>query len=109
MRPEKKIQKFRNMLIDDALAASARLKRISGDKYSGWEDYVKLLEDYVDKVMKRKAIFRYDVATDAEIQEMKYLDREAWMIKNFIVKIPQIFVNGLEKRVETINKEEENA
>jgi len=105
-KPDKKIRKFRNIAIDDAIKKAARFRRLIDAKE--WADYVQLLNDYVDKAKKRKLATRLDIADVQTLEQLRLLDHEIWFIENFIKIIPSMFNSGLDRQLELIKKEEES-
>jgi len=104
---EKKIKKFFGQSLEEALRRSGRLQKVSVSEFSGWIDYVQILNDYVDKVKKRKALLRFDQATQEDIDATKYLDHEAWFIENYIKPLVNNFVSGLDAAVKKQQREED--
>ncbi|MCD6346470.1 MAG: hypothetical protein J7L96_03520 [Bacteroidales bacterium] len=104
----KLVKKFMGLGLDEAIARSSRLKKVQLHEFSGYDDYIQILDDYVEKIKKRKAAIRLDIATDEEIQISKWLDHEAWFILNYIKPLISSFVEGLEKKLNKIKREESN-
>ena len=103
--PEKKLRKFRNIGIEEAIKKAARFRRVMDT--SGWTDYVELLTDYSKKAQKRKVLTRIDIANEATLAELRLLDHEIWFIEHFIKLIPRMFVDGLDKELKRIKQEED--
>lgn len=93
--------------IDRLIPAAGRLKKVSADEYSGWGDYVQLLNNYVDGVLEYKKNFNLSSATEEEIQQLKYYDRDVWIINNFVKKLPFMFISNLTQAIEAAQREED--
>jgi len=104
---EKVTKKFMGQGLNEAIERCARMNKINVHEFSGWADYVQILDDYVDKIKKRKGLLRMDVATDAEIQVTKWLDHEAFFIETYIKTLIRSFVSELDKKLASVRKEEE--
>ena len=105
-KSEEKLKRFMGQTKDEAIRKAARLKKLELSTASGWMDYIQLLNDYVERIKQRKRATRLDVATDAEIEQLKYLDHEAQFIETFIKMIPSLFVRNLDKALEIDKKAE---
>lgn len=104
-RTEEQIKKERQKWLDEMIGRSARLKRLSYDKQSGWVEFVELLDDYIDKCKKRKAITALDRASDDTIYQLKLIDHEVFIL-NFVKQIPAQFMRNVEKALEKERKKE---
>ena len=60
----------------------------------------------VDQTASKTKNFNLVEATEEDLKALKYRDRDVWLIKNFILKIPQTFVTNVEQRVEERRREE---
>lgn len=95
--------------IDKMIGSAARLRKLSANEYSGWADFVRLLDDYVCSLLEHKKGFNLSMASDEQINQLKLYDRDVWLINNFIRKIPQAFIKNLEEAVKRQKEEEANA
>ena len=103
--PAEEIAKARQEWLDTMLQRSQRLSKLIHSDVSGWKEFCGLLEDYIDKVSKRKAITALDRASDAEIQQLKYIDHEIYILR-WVLRVPQQFIDGVENEIKKENKEE---
>lgn len=86
---KKQMEKKRELIIKRAAA----MRKLTLDPNSGWREYVELLEDYVSSCAKRKAVTALDNADEKTLYQLKLLDHEIWLIKTFILKIPEKMIN----------------
>jgi len=100
----KEVKKFMGIGLDDAIVRASKLKKVQLHEFSGYEDYIAILDDYIDKIKKRKAAIRLDIATDEEIQVSKWLDHEVWFIISYIKPLISSYVDGLERKLNKIKK-----
>jgi len=103
----KEIKKAQQRAQDEALKRAARLKKISLGEFSGWKDFVLLLDDYCKKMMHNKSITNLSTATEDTLFMLKLYDRDIWLINNVIKRIPGQFVRGLEEAVKRENAKSE--
>ena len=99
---EEQIKKQRDEWLQQMLEASQKLGHLIHSDKSGWKEFCELIEDYMDKVKKRKAITALDVATDADIYQLKLLDHELFIL-SWIMKAPQQFINQTEAKIKKEN------
>lgn len=99
------IKQAREKWLNEMLVKSAKLQSLIKAKDTGWEEFCELLDDYINKAMKRKAITALDVATDADIYQLKLLDHEIYFL-NYIQRIPESFINKIEAEVEKEKEKE---
>lgn len=100
------IKQAREKWLNEMLVKSAKLQALIKVKNTGWEEFCGLLDDYIDKAMKRKAITALDRATDADIYQLKLLDHEIYFL-NFIKRIPEQFIGKIEAEIEKEKEKEE--
>lgn len=105
---DEKIREARQKWLDDMLVRSVKLQKLIKNDQSGWKEFVALLDDYSDKCKKRKAVTALDTASEETLSILKKLDHEVWFLA-FIRRIPEQFIDGINKKIEEIRKEEENA
>ena len=91
------LQKKAEQAKNEAIKRSARLKKVALSEYSGWKDYIKLLDNYCETMMHNKAITNLSVVTPETLAMLKIYDRDIWLIKNVIKDMPMRFVNKLEE------------
>ena len=94
--------------LDDLLDRSVHLKKLILSETTGWTEYVKLVDDYIDKCKKRKVVTALDIADDKTIYELKLMDHEVFIL-TWLKKMPEQFIGNVEKKIEGQKKEEENA
>ena len=100
MTEDQDLKKKAEKAKDEALKRAARLKKVSFDEYSGWKDFIQLLDNYADTMMRNKAITNLSTASPETLALLKLYDRDVWLINNIIKPIPMSFVNKLEKTME---------
>jgi len=100
-KTEEQIKKERQKWLDDMIPKSAHMKKFVEADEAGWKLFVALVDDYIDKCKKRKAITALDRIDEAGLHELKLLDHEVFIL-NFMKRIPEQFI----AKVENILKEE---
>ena len=98
------IKKDREKWLQGMLEQSQQLERLIKAENTGWKEFSALLNDYIDKCKKRKAITALDRATDAEIFQLKLLDHEIYIL-SWVLKIPEQFIGKVEAEIKK-NEEE---
>jgi len=101
---DQEIKESREKWLDEMLLKSQSLERLIKTSNTGWKEFSLLIEDYIDKAKKRKAITALDRATDADIFQLKLLDHEIYIL-SWVLKIPEQFIGRVEME---IKKEEKN-
>ena len=96
-------EKEMNKLIKSA----ARIKKVSAVDFSGWADFMIILNNYVKSLIDHKANFNLTLASDEQINMLKLYDRDIYLINNFIKKIPMTLVNNLEEEIKKQRAEDE--
>jgi hypothetical protein len=89
------------------LDKSGELNRLIKADNTGWKEFCELLNDYIDKAKKRKAITAMDRATDAEIYQLKLLDHEIYIL-SWVLKIPEQFIGQVEAEIKKGQEKENN-
>lgn len=102
---DEQIKKDRGVWLQDMLDKSVNLERLIKANNTGWKEVCELLNDYMDKAKKRKAITALDRATEAEIYQLKLLDHEIYIL-SWVLKIPEQFIGHVETEMRK-NKQEE--
>jgi len=102
--PEEEIRKERQKFLDEMLSKSACLQNLVGNDKSGWKEFIALLDDYINKIEKRKAITALDRASDAVIAELKLLDHENYILR-WVKKIPKQFIDTIDQAVKKENED----
>jgi hypothetical protein len=105
-KTEEEISKERQENLDKAIQSAAKLKKLIIDQDSGWIEFIGLIDDYIDKAAKRKAITALDVANEETIQQLKYLDHEIFILKN-VRQWPEQFINNLEQTLKEMKESED--
>ena len=103
---DEEIKKDRVKWLDEMLQKSSQLERLIKMHSNGWKEFCELLNDYIDKVKKRKAITALDRATDADIFQLKLLDHEIYIL-NWVLKIPEQFIGQVEAELKKEQEKEE--
>jgi hypothetical protein len=104
VKTEEQIKKDREKWLQGMLEQSQQLERLIKAENSGWKEFAALLNDYIDKAKKRKAITALDRASDAEIFQLKLLDHEIYIL-SWVLKIPEQFIGKVEAEIKK-NQEE---
>ncbi len=95
---EEEIKKDREVWLQEMLNKSGKLERLIKANNTGWLPFCELLQDYIDKVKKRKEITALDRATDADIFQLKLLDHEIYIL-TWVMKIPEQFIGQIEAEI----------
>jgi hypothetical protein len=104
-KTEEEIKKDREKWLKEMLEKSQKLERLIKSNNTGWSEFNSLLNDYIDKAKKRKAITALDRATDADIYQLKLLDHEIYIL-TWVLKIPEQFIGKTEAEIKKQNEEE---
>ena len=96
------------MTKDEAIQIASKLSKINGDKYSGWKEFVLLLDDYVKKVLQNKTMTDLNTVSDVVMKQLKLFDRDVWLIENIIKPMPMNFVKGIELAIKKEKEKEVN-
>jgi hypothetical protein len=100
------IKQDREKWLQEMLDKSNQLRQLIMVNNRGWKEFCELLNDYMDKVKKRKAVTAIDRATDADIYQLKLLDHEIYIL-SWVLKIPEQFIGQVEAEIKKeIQKEE---
>lgn len=91
--------------LNKMLRIAGRMKKLTEDKTSGWADFCLLLDDYVGSMLDHKKNFNLTMASDEQINMLKLHDRDIWLIKNYIQKIPRMFIDNLENEIKRRREE----
>jgi len=102
---EEQIKKDREAWLQQMLDKSQELDRLIKTNNSGWKEFSALLNEYIDKAKKRKAITALDRATDADIFQLKLLDHEIYIL-GWVLKIPEQFTREVEEGIKKENEKE---
>jgi hypothetical protein len=102
---EEQIKKDREKWLQEMLEKSQHLNRLILSEKAGWGEVCALLNDYIDKAKKRKAITSLDRATDADIFQLKLLDHEIYIL-SWVLKMPEQFIKNVEAEIKREAKNE---
>lgn len=105
-KTNEQIIKERQKNLDDMIFRSTRLNKLIMSARTGWKEFSILINDYIDKCKKRKAITALDNADEKTIYELKLLDHEIYIL-SWVLKIPEQFIGKTENAVKEFNKKEE--
>lgn len=94
--------------IDKMLIIASKLKKLTEEKSLEWVEYVRLLDDYCVSLLEYKKNFNFSIASDEQINQIKYYDRDIWLINNFIKKIPSMFIKNLDIKLKEIREKEKD-
>ncbi len=100
---EEQIKAEKEKWLQGMLDKSQDLDRLIKANGTGWKEFCDLLNDYIDKAKKRKAITALDRATDTDIFQLKLLDHEIYIL-SWVLKIPEQFIKQVESEIK--NQEE---
>lgn len=81
-----------------ALIKAAKLRHLIKDN-TGWKEFNGLLDNYIEACQIRKLKTRLDTATPEMIQELKFMDRDIYMLE-WVKQIPAQFIEKIEKTQE---------
>ena len=104
IKSDEQIKLDREKWLAEMLLKSQSLEKLIKSDTSGWKEVCLLIEDYIDKAKKRKAITALDRATDADIFQLKLLDHEIYIL-SWVLRIPEQFIGKIESE---IKKEHDN-
>ena len=93
--------------LNKMLKLASRLKKLVDSETSGWGDYCLLLDSYVKNMLEHKKNFNLSMASDEQIDMLRLYDRDIWLIKNYIEKIPHLFISNLEAEIKRRREEAE--
>lgn len=102
---DEQIKEERQKWLDEMLSTSTALKKLINSDKSGWLEFCALINDYIDKAKKRKAITALDRATDADIFQLKMLDHEIYIL-SWVLRMPEQFINKTEIEIKKANEVE---
>jgi len=102
--PEVEMQKERKRLLQVMLDKSISLSKLIKANETGWSVFCELIDDYINSMKKYKALTALDKATDAVIQELKYIDHEIYIL-NWLKRIPDQFIKKVETELEKAREE----
>ena len=105
-KPEEEIRKDRQKYLDDMIYRSTRLNKLIKSAGTGWQEFSVLINDYINKCKKRKAITPLDTADEKVIYELKLLDHEIFIL-SWMLRVPEQFIGKTEIAVKEFNKKEE--
>ena len=103
-KSEDQIKQERNKLLNEMLDKSVKLKTMINSNQSGWQEFILLIDEYIDKCKKRKAITALDMATDADLYQLKLLDHEVFIL-SWIKQMPEQFINNIDNKVKQNQRE----
>jgi len=104
IKTEEQIKIDREKRLDEMLLRSQNLERLIKSAKTGWKEFSLLIEDYIDKAKKRKAITALDRATEADIYQLKLLDHEIYIL-SWVLKIPEQFIGKIEAEMKREDKD----
>lgn len=106
IKTEEQIHADRRKWLDKAIIRSANLKKLILDNQTGWIEYIRLIDEYIQAVKKRKVATSLDYAEEKVIYELKLLDHEINILE-WAKQVPAQFINNVEELLKK-EKEEEN-
>lgn len=106
-KTDKQIKMERQKWLNDMLPKATHLKKFVEADEAGWKIFIALVDDYIDKCKKRKAITALDIADDATLKVLKELDHEVFIL-NFMKSIPEKFIAKVENLVKEEREKEGN-
>ena len=101
---DEQIKQDRAKWLEDMLLKSQSLERLIKTSNTGWREFSLLIEDYIDKAKKRKAITALDRATEADIYQLKLLDHEIYIL-SWVLKVPEQFIGRVEAEIKREDKD----
>lgn len=103
-KTSEQIKEDREKWLQEMLDKSQRLEKLIKSGNTGWKEVCSLIEDYIDKVKKRKAITALDRATEDDIYQLKLLDHEIYIL-SWVLRMPQQFIDNTEAEIKRANGE----
>jgi len=103
---EEQIKKDREKWLQEMLDKSSRLSLLIKANRTGWREFSEIIEDYIDKTKKRKAITALDNASETDIYQLKLLDHEIYIL-SWVLRIPEQFIKQTEVKIKEQNEGEE--
>lgn len=100
------IKKEQQKALDLMMKQSVKLEKLIKSNGTGWQEFCLLINDYIDKCKKRKAVTALDIATDKEINLLKKLDHEVYIL-SWVLKIPEQFIGKVDDRVQKMMEDDE--
>jgi hypothetical protein len=67
-------------------------------------EFCELIDDYIDKAKKRKAVTALDRASEADIYQLKLIDHEIYIL-SWVLKIPEQFIERTELELKKSKEE----
>lgn len=105
VKTDEQIKLDREKWLEEMLVKSQSLERLIKLNNTGWREFAGLLNDYIDKAKKRKAITALDMASDADIYQLKLLDHEIYIL-SWVLRIPEQFIGKVEAEMKKNNERE---
>lgn len=105
-KTDEEIKKELDNKREEMLARSLRLRHLIDSPSPGWNDFVGLIDEYIDACKKRKAVTALDIADDKAIYQLKLLDHDIYIL-NWVKEIPQQFINKTEEVIKKVNEEKD--
>jgi hypothetical protein len=103
VKTSEQIKLDREKWLQEMLDKSLSLDRLIKANGSGWGEFMLLIEDYIDKAKKRKAITALDRSTEEDIYQLKLLDHEIYLL-SWVLKIPEQFIGNVRAEIERNNQ-----
>lgn len=94
-KTEDEIKKELEQKRELSLIKASKLRHLIKDK-TGWNELNQIIEEYIDACNIRKLKTRLDTANPETLQELKYMDRDIYIL-NWVLQIPQLFINKVER------------
>lgn len=96
-KSEDEIKKEIEQKKEIAIIKAIRLKQLIKEKDTGWKEFCELIEDYINSCMYYKLKTPLDTANQEVLEQLKYQDRDIYILK-WVLQIPQQFINKTEKK-----------
>jgi len=102
VKTDEQVRLDREKWLTEMLVKSQSLEKLIKSDTFGWKEFCLLVEDYIDKAKKRKAITALDRATDADIFQLKLLDHEIYIL-SWVLRIPEQFIGKIDAEIKKKN------
>ena len=103
-KPEEEIKKDLEIKKEEVIRIATRAKHLLSSN-TGWKEVSVAIEKYIDACYMHKLKTGLDTATPEILEELKYIDRDIYILK-WVLQIPQQFINKAEAQQKKENENE---
>ena len=79
----------------DMQARAKKLSKLINGEDTGWVEFIKLIDERIDKQKKYKALTRIDTADEKMINYLKFVDYEVYLLSS-VKRVAGNFIKELE-------------